>query len=129
MPLLAHYAGSIDLSHPLFADAQLNTDNLPIIEYRAPINHRLEKAGRREWFVGVRMLDFTAQLIDRNALASDAYLSRIDPVWHGVIQAGYYFYAYKVLQKQEHEDAEAARSTHKRLLQNTASKINRRTSQ
>ena len=125
VPLIAHYAGSMKVKDPVFANAAVNTDNRPIIEYRAPVNHRLEKAGRAKWFVGEQMLGFMADRADSAALASDAYLSRLDPAWRDAVQAGYYFHAFKMLQKWEDEDAPVAEKAYRDLLQRTAIEIGR----
>lgn len=125
VPLIAHYAGSMNVTDPVFANAEVNTDNRPIIEYRAPINHRLEKAGRVKWFVEGQMLEFMADRADSAALASDAYLSRLDPAWRDAVQAGYYFHAFKTLQKWEDEDAPIAGKAYRDLLQRTAIEIGR----
>ena len=72
------------------------------------------------------MLDFMAELVERDALASDEYLSSLDPLWRDAIQAGYYFHAFKALQTWEHEDAAIAKKTYRDLLQITAIEIDRR---
>ena len=125
VPLISHYAGRLTVDHPLLAEAPLNTDNRPIIEYRAPINHRLEKAGRAEWFIEEPMLAFMAELVETEKLAADTYLSRLAPPWRSAIQAGYYFHAAKALEKWEHEDAEIAKQTYRDLLQNAAIRLDR----
>ncbi|CAK9042033.1 Polyamine aminopropyltransferase (Putrescine aminopropyltransferase) (PAPT) (Spermidine synthase) (SPDS) (SPDSY) [Durusdinium trenchii] len=126
VPLIAHYAGGVSKTDTNFSDAPVNTDNRPVIEYRAPINHRLEKAGRAEWFTDERMLDFMAERVNRDALATDAYLSGINPAWRDVVQAGYYFHASKALKSWEHEDADVAEQAYRDLLQQTAIELGRR---
>ena len=125
VPLIAHYAGLMKTSHPSLASARINTDNRPIIEYRAPINHRLEKAGRVSWFIDEALLDFMAAQADSAALADDDYLSALNPAWRNAIQAGYYFHAHKALEKWEHEDAAIAEKAYRDLLQQTAAELGR----
>ena len=124
LPLITHYAGHITSGHPLVAGAPLNTDNRPVIDYQAPINHRRQKAGDIDWFTGARMLDFMASHVAQDVLSKDPYISSIDPAWQDAVLAGYYFHAYLALrQRGNKEDGEAAREAYQRLMQQAASKL------
>lgn len=120
IPLIAHYAGHLLAEEPLFADVALNTDNLPMIEYLAPINHRLEKAGQAEWFADASLLAFVAAYVDRAALAADPYLQDIDATWYDAIQAGYYLQVSNHLKRQADADADQARQVFRAALRKAA---------
>ena len=79
VPLIDHYAGTLRADDARLSSAPLNTDSLPIIEYLAPINHRFEKAGRKEWFIGQQMFEFVGPYFGEDALLVDPYLASIDP--------------------------------------------------
>ena len=93
VPLIAHYAGTLRAQDTELANAPLNTDGKPVIEYLAPMNHRLEKAGRTEWFVGSQFLDFIGPYLNKETLAIDPFLSDISSAWYAAIQSGYYLQA------------------------------------
>ncbi|MEM7361296.1 MAG: fused MFS/spermidine synthase [Pseudomonadota bacterium] len=120
VPLMAHFAGAMDANDPVLKDVPANTDNFPVIEYLAPINHRQEKAGEVEWFLGEQMFEFVAPRVSRQALLAEPYLQKLDPNWYEVVQAGYYLQASYVLKDREHEDAAAALTTHQSLLKRAA---------
>lgn len=123
VPMIAHYAGMLKPKDPRISDAPLNTDNLPVIEYLAPINHRLEKAGQAEWFVGESMLEFVGPHLNEDALSADPYLSKISRSWNKVIQAGYYLQASYVLKDLGHSDASTARANYHLLIKNAAAEL------
>ncbi len=123
VPLIAHYAGTLRADDTRLSSAPLNTDSRPIIEYLAPINHRLEKAGRKEWFIGQQMLEFVGPYLGEDALSVDPYLASIDPAWRKAIQAGYYLQSSYVLKDQNHSDTSAARAGYRSLLQKAAKEL------
>lgn len=116
VPLMAHYAGSLTANDKRIASAQLNTDSWPVIEYLAPVNHRLEKAGQVEWFLGQQVLEFIGPSLTARALRNNAYLSDINPAWYNVVQAGYYLQTSFVLKDQKNEESVAAKANYQVLL-------------
>ncbi len=120
IPLIAHYAGRLSRADELVAAAALNTDNLPVIEYLAPINHRRERAGRAAWFAEEALLTFVGGYVDRDALRSDTYLSELDRAWHDAVRAGYYLHASYVLEARQHADAVDAKRAFQKSLQRAA---------
>jgi len=108
MPVISQYVGRLDKNAPRLAAAKLNTDAHPIIEHIAPINHRLEKAGKKQWFVEDAMLDYMADFLDWSALDNDFYLSELPRPWLHAVQAGYYFQSLQLLTQMQHQDAAIA---------------------
>jgi len=123
VPLIAHYAGTLRTGDRRFSGAPLNTDSHPVIEYLAPINHRLEKAERAEWFVGQQLLEFVGPYLNENVLSTDTYLSNINSAWYDVIQAGHYLQSSYMLKDRGHEDTSTVRETYSVLLKKAATAL------
>jgi len=121
VPFMAHYVGSLKAEDIHITKAPLNTDNYPVIEYLAPINHRLEKAGQAQWFVNGQLLEFMAPYLHDDVLTADPYLSSINPRWQSVMQAGYYLQASNLLRKNKHKDAPKVKATYKAMFKKAAS--------
>lgn len=119
IPVISQYVGTLDPSDPRIASAELNTDANPIIEHIAPVNHRLEKAGKKQWFIKDPMLNYMADFLDWSALQNDAYLSNLPRPWLHAVQAGYYFQAYQLLKHDEDPEAPALRNQVFTLLNTT----------
>ncbi|MEM9622150.1 MAG: hypothetical protein AAF993_10905, partial [Pseudomonadota bacterium] len=118
IPFVAHYAGQLRQDDELVLGVAVNTDNRPIIEYVAPVNHRRERAGQVSWFVAEDMLEFMSGYVNGAALTSDTYLSELDTNWYRAIQAGYYLHVSYVLEDKQREDAaEAKQIFHDQLAQ------------
>ena len=107
VPLIAPYEGSLNKSELRITQAALNTDSHPVIEYRAPVNHRLEKAGKAHWLVGEKMLEFISPYVTKRNLLTDPYLADINPAWHSAIQSGYYLQSSFVLRDLNESSAPA----------------------
>ena len=108
MPVISQYLGLVDRNAPKLSEARLNTDAHPVIEHIAPINHRLEKAGIKQWFVDFAMLEYMADFLDWSALDNDFFLSQVPRPWLHAVQAGYYYQSRQLLARMKHEDAAAA---------------------
>ena len=120
LPLITHYLGTLNAEHKHIADAPLNTDNYPLIEYLAPINHRLEKSGQLTWFLEEQLFDFMRPYSKQQTLNADTYLATIDPAWREVIEAGYYLHLSHMLQNKSPDDLVSAQSTYRELLTKAA---------
>ncbi|NMF84226.1 fused MFS/spermidine synthase [Nodosilinea sp. P-1105] len=86
--LLRLYVGNLTASG-LFADAPLNTDNFPRIEYLAPQTHRQVEAGDRRFLVGREREQLYANLRDATPPDRDPYLAQLTPTQLGYVQAGH----------------------------------------
>jgi spermidine synthase len=118
-PIVSQYVGRLNKYEPRFADVQINTDAFPIIEQIAPINHRLERAGKKQWFIEEELLEYMADFLDWTALKNDAYLSDLPQTWLHTIQAGYYLQSLDLLRDLEHENAKLAENQALILFQRT----------
>ena len=122
VPLIAHYAGTLRTDDKRINTAELNTDSHPVIEYLAPINHRLEKAGKAKWLVGQEMLEFIGPYANQGALLLDPYLANINPAWYDAIQSGYYLQGSFVLKDQKQND-KSAKARYQSLLKKAATAL------
>jgi len=99
--LMRFYAGNPDYSDwP--GEGPVNTDNRPIIEYRAPQRQSQED---EQQFVGMPLARFYEQLLESASPATDPYLSRLDESGHDYVRGGLSYYRYAVLSHEGHEDA------------------------
>ena len=123
VPLISHYAGTLREDDNQLSNAPLNTDSRPVIEYLAPMNHRLEKSGKVDWFVGLELLDFVKPYLTRDALSSDPYLSEINSDWNDAIQAGYYLQASFLIKAGTHESKSQSQTNYESLIKKAASQL------
>ena len=116
IPLMSHYIGRLSVGDAFLAETALNTDNRPIIQYLAPRNHRLERAGEVSWFTGSELMDFMAQRIRSHPPAADPYVAEIDAAWRHIILAGYHLHLSVTLREQElRAESDEARQTYRTL--------------
>ena len=118
VPMMGHYLGQLDKNS--VKTAQLNTDNNPVIEYLAPINHRRERAGLTQWFVSQPLIEFLGPQVTSQSLARDPYLAQLNEDWYKVVQAGYYLHLSYILENQKHDDADAAKQAYEKLIDEAA---------
>jgi len=83
---LKFYAGNA--ASGLFADAPVNTDNHPLIEYHAPRTHRAVIAGWAHWLTGARRDRLYTDLLAALPPEDDPYLARLTPDQRDLVRAG-----------------------------------------
>lgn len=83
---LKFYAGNA--ASGLFADAPVNTDDHPLIEYLAPRTHRAVIAGTARFLVGPERDRLYADLLDSLSPEADPHLSRLTPAQRDLPRAG-----------------------------------------
>jgi spermidine synthase len=82
------YAGNLTANRDLFSAATINTDDLPVIEYLAPIAQRGQAAGGPQWFTSFRLVEFEHNLLERLMPERDPYLARLNPEERDFVLAG-----------------------------------------
>jgi spermidine synthase len=105
--LIMLYAGNLTAVADLFASAQFNTDDRPLIEFLAPRLTRITAAGDKDWFIGESLAAFYDTLDARLANISDLLL----PASNETVtarRAGTALYHY-ALAAARHDDGIAAR--------------------
>lgn len=102
VPLLSHYVGQIQPDLPFMQGAAINTDDKPIIEYMAPVSHRLQKSGKLQWFIGTELLGVMHQM--RNP--QDTYLAGLNEQELRALFAGYFLHAAQIARKYKNKEAQ-----------------------
>ncbi|MDH3451009.1 MAG: fused MFS/spermidine synthase, partial [Gammaproteobacteria bacterium] len=95
---LLYYAGNLSAAATLFDDYPVNTDDRPVIEYRAPITERREVAGGHEWFTGNRLIAFLDRLLATVPPAQDPYLAQFTAAEWELVHAGLLLHRGQVLE-------------------------------
>ncbi len=83
---LKFYAGNA--ASNIFADAPINTDDWPLIEYLAPRTHRAVIAGRAEWLTGTARDALYADLLTALPPDQDPHLARLTEAQRALPRAG-----------------------------------------
>lgn len=114
---LLFYAGNLTEARALFASAPVNTDDSPEIEYRAPITQREVHAGTSDWFTGINLVRFYAQLTALAPPRNDPFLAASNEAQLGYARAGRHLYAASVAQfTGDNDDARAEYEAFSRLV-------------
>lgn len=103
-PFLLYYGGNLTAARSLMEDYPLNTDDRPLIEYRAPMTHRRQKAGEISWLTGIELMDFFDQVLHLASPKRDPYLKDITDRQRRFVQAGFHFHMANVLRKTGDQD-------------------------
>jgi len=103
---LRFYAGNA--ASGLFADAPVNTDDRPLIEYQAPRTHRAVLTGRATWVTGPARDQLYAALAEALPPAQDPYLSGLDEAQIGLVEAGRLYARYRGHHHREESQAASA---------------------
>ena len=85
---LLFYAGNLTAAHELVADAPINTDDRPVIEYLAPETPMEVVAGRAGWLTGFALSRLWARLADAVPLDDDPFLSSVPAADRDGVYAG-----------------------------------------
>lgn len=117
IPFTAQYAGNLTAARHLLTNYPLNTDDRPLIEYRAPITHRRQKANVASWFVGDELIDFMDALLQAVPPERDAYLQKLPEREFTFVRAGLILHRAGVLKEAGHKAAaEEAFALYKRAV-------------
>ena len=102
---LKFYAGN--LASGIFANAPVNTDDHPLIEFMAPRTHRAVIAGTARFLVGPERDRLYADLLDAIPPETDPHLSRLTPAQQALPVAGAVYAEWQGLRRREDPAAEA----------------------
>ncbi len=104
---LMFYAGNVTQSSELFADAPVNTEDHPVLEYIAPRTQRAVKSGAASWLNGEELVRLYRELEGATPPRLDYYLARLDDRQLDYQRAGFDLYELFVAHHQG--DQELAR--------------------
>jgi len=108
-------AGPLTPVADLFAAAPLNTDDRPLVEFRAPRLTRINAAGDKDWFTGAALATFYDALAERVANTPDSLLPASDTVAEAQ-RAGRLLYHYAVAATADDQAAAARLEAEVRAL-------------
>jgi spermidine synthase len=94
---LLYYIGNLSAAADLVADYPVNSDDRPLIEYRAPITQRRQEAGEASWFTGSELMAFFEVLLRKAPPEHDPYLAALSPAQRSYVGAGLAFHWVQVL--------------------------------
>ena len=101
---LPFYAGNLSAAADILPPGPLNTDDRPLVEYRAPVTQRNQRAGRTEWFHAQELVDFLARLMERVPPETDPYLAKLSAGERDYVHGGLSYYRAMVLRHLQRED-------------------------
>lgn len=90
--MLFFYCGNLTGAKELFEEYPVNTDDKPIIEYRAPRTYRNRKDAAIPWFVGPRLAQLVDEVQKRCPPATDPLLAGRSPAERRLPLAGSAFH-------------------------------------
>ncbi len=90
--MLLFYVGNVSAASSLFEDSPINTQDWPVLEYRAPVAQRRVKAGEAQWLTGPRLVELARRLEAAVPPASDPYLRNLTSEQQGYATAGLELY-------------------------------------
>lgn len=70
--LLMHYVGRLERAD--FLGYPVNSDDRPVIEFRAPVTQRRQKLGQAQWLTGPALIELLTEVRQHAADSGDAYL-------------------------------------------------------
>src|SRR5262245_26905304 len=109
--VLLLYQGDLGRAPGLLADAPIERDARPGIEYRAAIAHREKRAGRSSALTGRDLVAFYEAVLEAAPPEDDPYLERVPPAARELPRAGLALLRARTLEEAgDREAAAAARS-------------------
>lgn len=102
--LLRFYAGNLQGS-ALFADAPVNSDSFPYVEYLAPQTHRQVRAGTGRFLTGSARQELYRRLAEALPPEDDPYLALLDERQRGYVHAGHAYMWYNQLRSLHRDEA------------------------
>lgn len=127
VPTLAHYAGNLNAIQQTLDAYPINTDDQPIIEYRAPVTQRQQRNKKAQWLVGNLLIQLMQRIQANLPFENDPYLSDLDPHQRLLPRAGLYLHRSQVDKQNGYlTEAEKNYAAYKNLLNLSADKSNQR---
>ena len=104
--VLLHYGGNLTRAGDLFADALVNTDDWPVVEYDAPIAYVRKKSGVLDWFRGEQLVSFYKLLLRITPPGEDPYLQQAGPGRDDLVTAGLELHHARIYKREKNYRAE-----------------------
>ncbi len=103
---LIYYCGSLTTEVSHVGEGPISTDDYPLLEYEAPVNHRREKAGEVARFSGRPLVDWLETVTGDPA--GDSWLQHSNAAHHLIVQAGTAYHRFKAAEKAGDEKTRTA---------------------
>jgi spermidine synthase len=113
---LTLYGGNLAAISEAIGPGPINTDNRPLIEFKAPVTIRNIFSGHVRAMNGDQLYDYFAGLISRTLPASDPYLAHTTPADREMVMAGLALFGDAVFVETEPERAEQFKQSFFRRL-------------
>lgn len=118
---LVYYCGNLTQASHLFDPYRVNSDDRPILEYRAPISQRQEASGSGGWFVTGELIDFLGKILKTVPPEQDPYLEEFSGREINFVRAGLSFHRMQVLEiTGDREGAKRAFETFRQVVMNSS---------
>jgi hypothetical protein len=114
--MLSLYSGNLGQSAEVVGPGPINTDNRPIIEFKAPVTIRNIFAGQVRAMNGDLLHDYITGLIARTPPAADPYLAEASPADQELVLAGLALFGDTVFRKTDPERSRQLETTFFRRL-------------
>ncbi|MEM1295925.1 MAG: fused MFS/spermidine synthase, partial [Verrucomicrobiota bacterium] len=102
---LSYYCGSLRPGEAIhLPTSPISTDDYPLLEYEAPINHRREKAGEVQWFIGESLVEWMGKIA--KSVEEDPWMARGSETDGIVVQSGLVLHSMKVAKADQDQSAE-----------------------
>ena len=121
--LLTYYAGNLVGSSSLYADAPLNTDEFPHVEYTAPVSQRAQRAGLKKWFTGQLLMAFFDKLLKNTPHESDPYLKDVPWKYWRLLEAGHHLHELRVAEATRNQSAVSESQSRLQLIMDDLRKL------
>ena len=112
--ILLFYCGNLTANKHLFYEVPINTDNLPLVEYLAPISHRNRRAKLSTSFTSKSLAMFYEKLLAHTQPKDDPFLKLFHKKDLTAVTAGLIYY--KGCMFKENEELEQAEYWYKEFF-------------
>jgi len=90
--MLSHYVGNLKNLKAIFGAYPLNTDDMPIIEYQAPITQRIQNVDRIHWLIEDDLIRFLDKVVKSLPAGEDSFLRELGPNSRQLPSAGQFLH-------------------------------------
>lgn len=77
LPLFAFYVGNLENIEDRLMRYPINSDDKPVIEYRAPISHRQQSIAAVKWLTSDSLLKYMERITEAQSIDNDPYLQNM----------------------------------------------------
>lgn len=94
---LFYYCGNLSAAKTIFDKFRINTDDLPLIEYYAPLLNRKQAIEKNPFFVRFELINFLDRLLHDTPLRQDRFINKFTKKHHSLVHAGFRLHKARIL--------------------------------